>query len=162
VPKFDNDAVSGSIRFRRRKRLRTLVFGLFFNLRPTFALPLGNGSLISFQSSSGRTLATPAELPQQAPHVSRVIVNPALLFDQIRHTRRGPESCVIAECFRSQLQSALDPLQILGAQSWLPSGATGLFQARTPFSLQLLCPTTDRLTVHTDLSRDFRLTDAFF
>jgi hypothetical protein len=40
-----------------------LFFG-FFNLRSAFSLPLGNGFFVAFQSSSGRALATPAELPQ--------------------------------------------------------------------------------------------------
>ncbi len=92
--------------------------------------------------------------------MSGVILNPALLFDQIRHPRRGPQSGVIAECFRSKLQSALDALQIFSAQSWLPSGSTGLLQTRAAFFFQLLCPATDRLAVHTDLASDLRLTDA--
>ena len=154
VPKFGNDAASGSVRFRRRRRSQTLVFGLFFNLRPTLALPLGHGLFVAFQSSSGGALATPAELPQKAPYMSRVIVNPTFLFDQIRHPGRGPQSRFITECFRSTLQSALDAFQILGAQAWLPSGATGLLQARSTFFFQLLCPTTHRLTMHTDLAGD--------
>ena len=162
MPKFGNDAASGSVRFRRRRRSQTLVFGLFFNLRPTLTLPLGNGVLVTFQSSSGGALATPAELPQKAPYMSGVIVNSTFLFDQIRYPRRGPQSGVITERFRSTLQSALDPLQIFGAQAWFPSGSTGLLQTQTAFFFQLLCPTTDRLAMHTDLSRDFRLTEAFF
>ncbi len=89
-----------------------------------------------------------------------MIADTALLFDQIRHPRRGPQSGVIAECFRSKLQSALDALQIFSAQSWLPSSSTGLLQTRAAFFFQLLCPATDRLAVHTDLASDLRLTDA--
>ena len=85
--------------------------------------------------------------------MSGVIVNSTFLFDQIRYPRRSPQSGVITERFRSTLQSALDPLQIFGAQAWFPSGSTGLLQTETAFFLQLLCPTTDRLAMHTDLSR---------
>ncbi len=94
--------------------------------------------------------------------MSGVIVDPTFLCDQICYPRRSPQSGVIAERFRSALQSALDALQICSAQSWLPSGATGLLQTRAALFFQLLCPATDRLAVHTDLSRDFRLTDALF
>jgi len=94
--------------------------------------------------------------------MSGVIVDLTLLFNQLRYSRRGPQPRVIAERFRSTLQSALDPLQIFGAQPWLPSGSTGLLQAGTAFFPQLLRPAADRLAMHTDSSSDLRLTDALF
>jgi len=38
----------------------------------------------------------------------------------------------------------------------------GTLKARTAFFFQLLCPATDRLATHTDLSSNLRLNDAFF
>ena len=36
------------------------------------------------------------------------------------------------------------------------------FRPGTAFFFQLLCPATDRLAMHTDLSSNLRLTDALF
>jgi hypothetical protein len=162
VPRFDNGAVSGLIRFRRRRRSQILGFGLFFNLRPSFALAPRDGLFVAFDRSSCRALATPAKLPQKAPYVSGVIGDPTLLFDQIRHPRRGPQSRVIAERFRSALQSPLDAFQIFGAQARLPSGSTRLLETGAAFFFQLLRPATERLAMHTDSPSDFRLTEALF
>src|ERR1700730_5920128 len=54
-----------------------VLFGLFFNSGPLLLLPPRVAFLTRIHPPPRRSLATPAELPQDLPHMSRVIIHPA-------------------------------------------------------------------------------------
>jgi hypothetical protein len=134
----------------------------FFNLGPAPSFPPHNRGLVTFQCPPGRPLTTPSQLPKNAPDVSRVILDPALLLDQMRHARRSPQPRVISQTLRPTLQATLDPFDIFCAEAGLASGPSGLLQPGSTFRLQLLCPATHRLPMHARLARYFGLMHSLF
>ena len=152
-----SDAAARSVRFRRRRRSSALGFGLFFNLRPALPLPLADLVFVPLQRTPHRTLATPAQLPQNAPGVPGVVANPAFLLDQMGHARRRPQAAPIAQCLRSAFQALLDPPQVF----WLQPGRTAsmrrLLQPLAPLLPQRLGPLADRLAVRPHPPRHFRM-----
>ena len=115
---------------------------------------------VALERSPRRPLAGPTELSQDAPYVARVVSNAALHIDQLGNTTRRPQTVLEAQSLRSALQPALDSAQIDRTQTrWTPDL---LRFAKTTASalLQLLCPSTDRLPMHSDLPCDFGLAQA--
>jgi len=108
-----------------------LIFGLF--LTPASALSSSAGWLSHRAPAPGcRSLATPAEPPQDLPDVTRMITHPASLLDQMDHPVRGPQAGFIPQRLRPAFKSALDLVELLRTQSRLASGAAGLLQPSTP------------------------------
>src|ERR1700732_342753 len=119
--------------------------GLFFKLGPAVLLPALDGFFVTLQRATGRALATPAQLSQQAPDVRRMAAHPAQLLDQPGDPWRRPQCRLVAQCLRSAFERLLDCLQVCRAQLGLASGAPRLFSpgaARTP---SLAAPGTQRL-----------------
>src|SRR6202030_2372679 len=121
------------------------AFWPFFYLRPALLLPTFDGFFIALQSPTRRSLATPAELPQDLPHMSRVITHSAFLFDQMGYPVRRPQTGFIPQRLRLAFESLLDLADLLRTQARFASGAASLLQPGTPFGFQLGCPLTHRL-----------------
>jgi hypothetical protein len=62
--------------------------------------------------------------------VSLVIAHPALVFDQLAHSGRGPQPAGVAERLGSALERLLDLPELVRAQFGLPSNPAGLLQTR--------------------------------
>src|SRR5215469_14884244 len=90
--------------------------------------PLAEFLLIPLQCPARRTLAFPAQLPQDAPRLRRVILHPTLPFDQISHAPGCPKCGLKTNRLRPTFQASLDALQVLGAQTRFAPGATRLAQ----------------------------------
>src|SRR5262249_21970249 len=123
-------------------------FWAFFNLRPTFPLPLPDLLFVPLQGTSHRTLTAPAHLPQNAPRLRRVVLDPACPLNQIRHSPRSPQAGLVAESFWPTLQALLDPSQVLGMQARPPAGTSHLAQGPFATLLEFLGPTAHRLPMH--------------
>jgi len=72
--------------------------------------------------------------------VSLVIAHPALVFDQLAHSGRGPQPAGVAERLGSALERLLDLAQLAGAQFGLTPGPARLLQTRPPGLSQLPRP----------------------
>src|SRR6202040_1439173 len=124
-------------------------------------LPTLDGFLIALQRLTRRSLATPAELPQDLPHVSRVITHPAFLLDHMDYPVRSPQAGFIPQRLRPAFEAVLDLADLLRTQSRFAAGAASLLQPGTPFGFQLGCPLTHRLPMRTHPARHFRLAQPF-
>ena len=98
---------------------------------------------IALERSPRWPLAGPTKLPQDAPHVARVVSNAALDIDQLGDTTRRPESVFKTQGFRSALQPALNAAQIWRGQAWWPPDLFRSAKGSTSAILQLLRPATD-------------------
>src|SRR6202040_1976760 len=121
-------------------------------------LPTLDGFLIALQRPARRSLATPAELPQDLPYMSRVITHPAFLLDQMGDPVRRPQTGFIPQHLRPAFEALLDLVDLLRTQSRFASGAASLLQPGPPFGLQLGGPLTHRLPMRAHPARHFRLT----
>ena len=117
-----------SVHFRRRRRWFAFLFGLFFNLHPALRFPLPNLGLVPLEGPSHGTLATPAQLPQDAPSLRRIVTYPTFLFDQVSYAPSRPQTGFVSQRFRPAQQSAFDAPQVGCLQARLASGAPGLLQ----------------------------------
>jgi hypothetical protein len=92
--------------------------------------------------------------------MARVVSNAALHIDQFGNTTRRPQTVLEAQSLRSALQPALDSAQIYRTQArWTPDLLRFAKRTASAF-LQLSCPSTDRLPMHSDLPCDFGLAQA--
>jgi hypothetical protein len=132
----------------------------FFKLGPAVLLPALDGLFVTLQRATGRALATPAQLSQQAPDVRRMVAHPAPLLDQAGDPRRRPQCGLVAKRLRSAFERLLDCLQVCRAQLGLASGAPGLFQPGAPRLPKLADPANDRLPMHPHAPRYFGLAHA--
>lgn len=132
-------------------------FCAFFKLRPALLLPAPDGHLVPLQRPPRRTLATPAQLPQQSPHVGRMVLDGALAADQFSHATRRPQAGGVSQRFRPLLQPLLQALHIRRTQSRLASGPSGLLQPGATALLQLLRPAAHRLPMHAHAARHLGL-----
>ena len=137
-----------------------LSFWAFFNLHPALFLPFPDLGFIPLEGPTHGPLATPAQLPQDAPSLGRVVAHSTFFFDQVRHSPGGPQTGFVAQCFGAALQSAFDASQVCGTQAWLAPSAPGLLQGLLSARGQLLGPATHRLPMHTHLPGHFRLRNA--
>src|SRR5262245_19113366 len=88
-----------STRSRRRRQWSGLRRGLFFNGRPAVSLPAPDRFLVALPSTTRGALATPTQLPQDPPDVSRVVPNPTQLLDEIGYAGGGPQAGVVSQTF---------------------------------------------------------------
>src|SRR5215469_6689040 len=123
----------------------TFLAGFFFNLQPGLLFPLADFLLTPLQRPARRTLATPAQLPQNAPSLRRVTLHPTFPFDQISHAPGCPKCGLKTKRLRPTFQASLDALQVLGAQTRFAPGATRLAQRPLAALFQLPRPTAYRL-----------------
>src|SRR5271157_5186256 len=93
----------------------------FFNLRPKLLLPAPNLFFVAHQGSSRGTLATPAQLPQNAPGLRGMVMDSTFDVDQVRHSRRSPQRGLVAQSLRPALQPPLDLLPVFRTQPGLAS-----------------------------------------
>ena len=129
----------------------------FFNLRPALLLPLPDRRFIPFQGAARRALATPPHLPQNPPHMARMVPHPTGFSDQVGHAPGRPQACVVPQGFRTSFQPSPELRQGRRTQSRLAPGTPRLLE---PFSAalgQLLRPAIHRLAVDPDLPRHLRL-----
>src|SRR3984893_7024540 len=160
APKCGSGGVARSARSRRRRRWFGPPGGLFFKLGPAVLLPALDGFFVTLQRATGRALATPAQLSQQAPDVRRMVAHPAQLLDQPGDPWRRPQCRLVAQCLRSAFERLLDCLQVCRAQLGLASGAPGLFQPGAARLPQLADPANQRLPMNPQTPRYFGLAHA--
>lgn len=89
--------------------------------------------------------------------MTRMVLNAALLLDQLRHPAGGPQPGGVAQRLRAALQPTLHPPQIRWAEAGFPSCPSRLPQTGLASFSQLLGPAAHRLAVNPDLSSDFGL-----
>jgi hypothetical protein len=94
-------------------------------------------------------LAAPSQLPQYAPGLRRIVLHPAFVFDQVRHSPSGPQAGFIAKRFWPAFQLPLNAPQVFRTQARFAPGAPRLLEGSQSALLELLRPSTDRLPVHT-------------
>src|SRR3974377_1659094 len=109
------------------------VFGLFFYPRPALLLPPSDLVFVALQGAARGTLTTPAQPPQDAPSLGRMVGNPTFLLDQMGDTAGGPQTGLVAQSFRTAFESLLDLAQILRAQAWLAARTARLLQSSATF-----------------------------
>src|ERR1700730_9169007 len=114
--------------------------GLFCTLWPTLLLPQPDLLLVPLQRASHRTLATPAQLPQNAPRLRSMVADPAFLLDQVRHPPRGPQTGFLPQNLWPAFQPALDVPQIFRTQTRSAPSASRFFQGPRSAPLELLRP----------------------
>jgi hypothetical protein len=66
---------------------------------------------VAFQRPSGKTLASPTKLTQDAPDVVLVVSHPGSVLDEFPHPIRGPSPFCYSKASGPRL-SALDPAQL--------------------------------------------------
>src|SRR6266496_3572993 len=97
--------------------MKTMVrpsFLAFFLTSASDPSPLQNLGFVPFPGASRRSLATPTQLPQNAPCLRGIVLHSAFVLDQLRHTRRRPQGRFISECLWATLQTGLDSPQVFG------------------------------------------------
>src|SRR5713226_6245081 len=112
------------------KTMMRPCFWAFFNLRPALLFPSPDGLLVPLQSSSHRPLATPTQLPQNAPSLRGMVAHPAFLLDQVRHPPRRPQTCQLPST-STQRNGRLIRFPAKNESAGVPRNSTG-FGARTP------------------------------
>ncbi len=132
----------------------------FFKPWPAHSFPVPDRLLVALQCPPGGSLAAPAELAQDAPHVSFVIAHPALVLDQLAHPGRGPQPADVSERLGSALERLLDLPQLARAQFGLTPGPSSLLQARPAGLRQLPHPANHRLPVDAQAPRYLTLAHA--
>src|ERR1700676_3785872 len=116
--------------------------------------------LVPLQSAAHWTLATPPQLPQNAPGLRRMVADATFGLDQVRHAPRGPQIGSIPQRLWPALQPVLDAPQIGSLQARLASGASGFLQRPSSAFGKLLGPAAHRLPMHSDPPGHFRLRDS--
>src|SRR3989449_11383955 len=149
-----------SNRFRPRKLSYDVVRALFFNFRPAFALPALDRRLVALDGSTYRSLATPTQRAQNAPHMPRMKLLTRLSLDQIGHSPRGPQPGAIPQRLRAFFQSSAQLLQLDRLQPGFAARPPGLLQRLGPLLCPALIPATDRLAMNLQPPRDLSLTQA--
>src|ERR1017187_1305823 len=156
-----NGAAAGSVRSRRRRRSYGLPAGLFFNSRPSPLPPNPDSSLIPLPCPARRPLRTPAQADQNLPYMTFVVANAELLLDQIRHSRTGPQRCLVPQSFRTLQQQFFQPLPVLLSQQRL--AACPARSPQCPLALLPILPSPPhhRLPCHPHSPCGLRVTESF-
>lgn len=89
--------------------------------------------------------------------MTRMVLHPALLLDQLGHPTGGPQPGGVAQGFRTALQPTFDPPQIRRAEAGFPACPSRLLQAGLASFGQLLGPAAHRLAVNPNSPGDFSL-----
>src|SRR5436190_19878369 len=133
----------------------------FFNFRPASALPALDRRLVALGSSTDRSLATPAQRAENAPHVSRMKLLTGLSLDQIGHPPRSPQPGAIPQRLGAFLQSSAQLLQLDRLQPGFAARPSGLLQRLDSLLFPSLIPAADGLAMNLQPPGDLRLTQAF-
>jgi len=89
--------------------------------------------------------------------MTRVVLDAALLLDQLGDPASGPQPGGVAQRLGAALQSSFHPPQIRRAEAGFPSCPSRLPQTGLASFGQLLGPAAHRLAVNADLPGDFGL-----
>jgi hypothetical protein len=89
-----------------------------------------------------------------------MIGHAALLLNQVRHPARRPQAGLIAQRFRTTLQTLHYALAIRFAETWFSTRPARLLQAGSPFLSEFRGPLANRLTVCAHPPGHFRLRHA--
>ena len=92
--------------------------------------------------------------------MTRMVLDPALLLDQLGDPAGGPQLAGVAQCLRATLQPAFHPPQIRRAQTGLTTCPSRLIQTGSAAFGQLLRPAAHRLAVNPNSPGDFGLAQA--
>ena len=104
--------------------------GLPYRLMLLF--PCTDFFLTPFQRPARRTLATPIQLPQDAPGLRRVILHSAFSLNQISHAPGCPQLGLKAQRMGPAFQTLLDTLRVLSTQPRLAPARPALRSDRLP------------------------------
>lgn len=133
------------------------VLSPFFYLGPGRPAPLLDGLLVSFLCPRGGTLATPAQLPQDAPDVARMVPDIEPSPDQPGDPRQGPQFGYISGRTRTCHERLLESGQLFRGQSRQTAGSTGGLQSSFARLLPLSIPSAHTLARNAQLPRNLRL-----
>lgn len=86
-----------------------------------------------------------------------MVGNPTFLLDQMGDTSGGPQPGLVAQHFRTPLESLFELAKILRAQAWLAASTGRPLQPSAAVLAQLGRPLTYRLPVRSHSSGYFRL-----
>ena len=89
--------------------------------------------------------------------MGRVVFYSTFLLDQIGHPNSRPQLGLISSDLGSLLEFVLHASQIGRAEQWLSPGTPGFLKPPDSRLLNLFIPATDRLAVHSHLSRHLGL-----
>jgi len=89
--------------------------------------------------------------------MTRMVLDAALLLNQLGDPPSGPQPGGVAQGFRTTLQPTFDPPQIRWAEAGLTSCPSRLLQTGFASFGQLSCPATHRLAVNPNSPGDFGL-----
>jgi hypothetical protein len=104
----------------------------FFDPRPLYLTPAGNGLFIPLSCPSFGLLAAPAQASQQVPHMTRMVPYLEMTLNHLHHTLECPQLCVEAFCTGTYQQDLLQSRS-------LPLGQPGS-TPRMGFALQRINP----------------------
>lgn len=116
-----------------------------FLMPPDLPLPAANRLVITLAGPAFRLLATETAGPQQAPHMSRMIINPGQLFDQQRDARQRPESGLVTLRHGTCQQGFDGLLRLLGGQFGFGAGRPFARQSCPPAFLPSRLPAVSHL-----------------
>ena len=111
--------------------------------------------LVTLSRPSGGALATPLQLPENAPHVPGMITHAALLLDEFGHPVECPQARGVPQSFGPPLECALHPFELRRAESRLSACTPRMPEPAAAMLGQLLRPPLDGLAVHSELTRHF-------
>ena len=129
------------IRFHPGTRRVHSIRGLFFNTRPLRPDPIFNSLVVAFPCSGLRTLATPAHLSKDAPHMPRMIIYMNDRLKHISHSFQRPQRSAVAVSFRAALQGLCEYFHLLWLKFGFASRTSGSLEPLTAVLLPCLVPT---------------------
>src|ERR1035437_7001730 len=96
---------------------------------PLLLHPVGDDLVVTLYRTARRALTTPSHLPQDPPHVPRVVTDASQGFDHFRHALQRPHVGRVAVFERPLLQLLLNEAQVrlieLSPPASSPCGTTG-------------------------------------
>src|ERR1035441_197559 len=102
----------GCTRSRLGSRARPCGVGRFFYTGPLLLHPVGDGLVVTLCRTARRALTTPSHLPQDPPHVPRVVTDASQGFDHFRHALQRPHVGRVAVFERPLPQLLLNEAQV--------------------------------------------------
>ena len=93
--------------------------------------------------------------------MARVVLDPTLALDELRHSPCGPQTRGVSQRFRSTSKFLLNAPEIALLQQRLAPGARRFPQGPAPPLTELPRPAIYRLAMHTDLACNLRFAESF-